>query len=139
MAMDNPDRAGDRAVPSERRLALRLGIFRWVFLLSMLRMFTTPASKDILDRELVPWPTWDWPLCALVPVVLIWLSRRPEDWKDLRDERSRIMWALLLYLLYALMGAIGMGHPALWIAAAVCLAGLAGMWHLNRKEQQSAQ
>ncbi|MEV0111978.1 hypothetical protein AB0H77_01800 [Streptomyces sp. NPDC050844] len=138
MAMQNPDEADVRAVRSERRLALRLGIFRWAFLLSMLRMFAAPASKDFFDRELVPWPTWDWVVCALVPVVLIWLSRRPEDWEELRGERTLIKGALSLFLLYAVMGAIGKGHPALWIAVAVCLAGLAGMWHLNRKERLRA-
>ncbi|MFI2616414.1 hypothetical protein [Streptomyces sp. NPDC018587] len=138
MAMQNSDGADDRMVRGERRLALRVGIFRWVFLLSMLRMFAAPASKDILDRELVPWPTWDWVLCTLVPVTLIWLSRRPADWNELRDERTLVMWALILYLVYAVMGAIGMGHPALWIAVTVCIAGLAAMWQLNRKERLRA-
>ncbi|MFK4067619.1 hypothetical protein [Streptomyces sp. NPDC029674] len=123
---------------AERRLALRLGIFRWVFLLSMLRMFAAPASKDFFDEQLVPWPTWDWVLCALVPVLLIYVSRRPDDWHDLRGDHSLIKWALVLFLFYALLGAIGMGHAVLWIAVATSLAGLAGMWHLNRKEQARA-
>ncbi|MGW7065763.1 hypothetical protein ACWGII_22275 [Streptomyces sp. NPDC054855] len=128
----------DRVARCERRLAWRLGFFRWFFLLSMLRMFATPASKDFFGRELVSWPTWDWVLCVLVPVSLIYLSRRPDDWKDLRGERSLIKWALILYLVYALMGAVGMGAWVLWIAVGICLAGFAGMWHLNRKERLRA-
>ncbi|MGW6061112.1 hypothetical protein [Streptomyces sp. NPDC055189] len=130
--------SSDRAARSERRLALHLGFFKWFFLLSMLRMFATPASKDFFGRELVPWPTWDWALCAVVPVLLIYLSRRSDDWKDLRGERSLIKWALILYLFYALMGAVGRGFWVLWLAVGICLAGFAGMWHLNREERLRA-
>ncbi|MEV6751801.1 hypothetical protein [Streptomyces sp. NPDC051214] len=128
----------DRVVRSERRLAWRVGFFRWFFLLSMLRMFAAPASKDFFGRELVPWPTWEWALCALVPVLLIFLSRRPDDWEDLRGERGLIKWALILYLFYALMWAVGTGAWTLWIAVGICLAGFAGMWQLNRKERLRA-
>ncbi|MEV7195325.1 hypothetical protein AB0N81_26495 [Streptomyces sp. NPDC093510] len=131
-------RGADRARGAERRVALRLGVFRWVFLLSMLRMFAAPATEDFFDEQLVPWPTWDWVLCALVPVLLIYVSRRPDDWRNLREDHSLIKWALVLYLFYALLGAIGMGHAVLWIAVATSLAGLAWMWHLNHKEQARA-
>ncbi|MFH8485419.1 hypothetical protein [Streptomyces longisporoflavus] len=127
-----------QATRRERYLALRLGFFKWFFVLSMLRMFATPASKDFFGRELVPWPTWDWALCALVPVLVVYGFRRPGDWQELRGERSLIKWALVLYLVYALMGAVGTGSPGLWIATGICLAGFAGMWHLNRKERLRA-
>ncbi|AZM54788.1 hypothetical protein DMA15_21340 [Streptomyces sp. WAC 01529] len=136
--MAGKERRPEATDRTERRLALRLGIFKWVFLLSMLRMFAAPASKDFFDEQLVPWPTWDWAVCALVPVTLILLSRRPDDWKELAGERSLIRGALALYLLYALMGAIGRNHWSLWVAAGICLVGFASMWHLNRKERLRA-
>ncbi|QES43200.1 hypothetical protein DEJ49_21395 [Streptomyces venezuelae] len=113
-------------------------MFKCVFLLSMLRMFAAPATKDFFDRYLVPWPTWEWPLYALVPVALIYLFRRPDDWDALRSERGLIKWALLLYLLYALLFAVGAGVWILWAAVAICVAGLIGIWHLNHKERLRA-
>ncbi|MFE0132453.1 hypothetical protein ACFWY6_12900 [Streptomyces sp. NPDC059037] len=109
-----------------------------VLALALLRLFAGPATKDFLGRELVSMPTWEWTLCSLTPVILIYLARHPKDWMELSGERVMVRGALGIYLLYSAMGAIGKGHPALWIAVAVCLAGLAGMWHLNRKERLHA-
>ncbi|WP_367042392.1 hypothetical protein [Streptomyces sp. Je 1-332] len=109
-----------------------------ILLLGLLRLFAGPMSEDFLGDELLPPPTWEWSLCALTPGLLIYLARSPEDWEALRGERTMIQVALCLYLLYALSFAIVQNVLILWIAVAACLAGFAGMWHLNRKERLRA-
>ncbi|WP_409236976.1 hypothetical protein [Streptomyces sp. PA5.6] len=118
----------------DRRLSIGVLAFRWIFVLALLRMFATPATKDFFDEELLPSPTWEWALCSLTPGLLIWLARAPEDWRRLEDERSLLRIALAFYFLYALAFALGQNVLVLWIAVAASLAGFAGMWHLNRKE-----
>ncbi|MFH8613263.1 hypothetical protein ACH4D5_37925 [Streptomyces sp. NPDC018029] len=133
-----PAESGAWSDRQARRLAFGVVAFRWIFVLALLRMFATPATKDFFDEELVPWATWEWSLCSLTPGLLIWWARRPEDWKELSGERSLVRIALVFYLLYALAFALAQGVWVLWIAVAASLAGLAGMWHLNRKEQARA-
>ncbi|MET8684250.1 hypothetical protein ABZV77_08540 [Streptomyces sp. NPDC004732] len=128
----------DRDERRDRRLTIGVAAFRWIFVLALLRMFATPATKDFFDEELLPSPTWEWALCSLTPGLLIWLARRPADWRKLADERSFLRIALAFYFCYALAFAIGQDVRVLWIAVAASLAGFAGMWHLNRKEQPSA-
>ncbi|WP_055565410.1 hypothetical protein [Streptomyces atriruber] len=134
---DRPDQR-DRRDRRDRRLTIGVAAFRWIFVLALLRMFATPATKDFFDEELLPSPTWEWALCSLTPGLLIWLARGPEDWKKLAGERSLLRIALAFYFLYALAFALGQDVRVLWIAVAASLAGFAGMWHLNRKEQPSA-
>ncbi|WAL97187.1 hypothetical protein [Streptomyces sp. Je 1-369] len=123
----------------DRRLNIGVAAFRWIFVLALLRMFATPATKDFFDEELLPSPTWEWALCSLTPGLLIWLARAPKDWRRLEGERSLLRIALALYFLYALAFALGQNVLVHWIAVAASLAGFAGMWHLNRKEQPSAR
>ncbi|MEU6995596.1 hypothetical protein ABZ953_33690 [Streptomyces sp. NPDC046465] len=130
-----PTQAEDRQT---RRLTAGVAVFKWIFVLALLRMFATPASKDFFDEELLPSPTWEWSLCALTPGLLIWLARSPEDWKALAGERSLLRIALTFYLLYALAFAIAQDAWVLWIAVAASLAGFAGIRHLNLKERASA-
>ncbi|MFI7317726.1 hypothetical protein [Streptomyces venezuelae] len=138
MISDNGVEPDGQSAVGQRRMAWQVGVFKCVFLLSMLRMFAAPATKDFFDRYVVSWPTWEWPLYALVPIALIYLYRRPGDWDALRGERSLIKWALLLYLFYALLFAVGAGVWILWAAVVICVSGLIGIWYLNRKERLRA-
>ncbi|MEU5771707.1 hypothetical protein [Streptomyces venezuelae] len=123
----------------DRRLNIGVLAFRWIFVLALLRMFATPATKDFFDEELLPWATWEWALCSLTPGLLIWFARAPKDWRRLEGEHSLLRIALAFYFLYALAFALAQDVLVLWVAVAAALAGFAGMWHLNRKEHQSAR
>ncbi|MFI1681230.1 hypothetical protein [Streptomyces sp. NPDC020607] len=121
----------------QRGRRLRIGVitFRVIFLLGLARMFAPFLTEDLAGEAWLPPATWEWTLCALSPVVLIYLARRPDDWSEIADERSLIKWALVIYLFYASLLAVGKGYLSLWMAVAVSLSGLAGMAYLNRKEQ----
>jgi hypothetical protein len=112
--------------------------FNVIFIVAVLRVFATPASQDLFEKELLPWPTWEWSLCALTPGLLIWLARSPEDWKELADERFFIKITLTFYLLWAVAFAVSQNISVLWVAVAASLGAFAGMWRLNRKERLAA-
>jgi hypothetical protein len=105
-----------------------------LFVLAVLRVLAGPFTEDAFGRELLPMPTWEWTLCSASPVLLIYLARRPEDWKTLAGERTYLRIFLAFYLLWALAFAVFRGEWILCIAVAASLAGFAGMHRLNRKE-----
>ncbi|MER7742473.1 hypothetical protein ABTX34_29835 [Streptomyces sp. NPDC096538] len=103
------------------------------FLLAVFRVLAGPFTKDIFGEELLPMPTWEWLVCSVTPVILIWLARRPADWATLSDERMFLMIALAFYLLYALAFALLQGEWMLWLGVATSLVGLSGIRYLNHR------
>ncbi|MEU0679248.1 hypothetical protein [Streptomyces albogriseolus] len=105
-----------------------------VFILAVFRLLAGPFTEDILGEELLPMPTWEWSMCSVTPVVLLWLARRPADWGALSGERMFLRIALTFYLLYALAFALFQGEWTLWLGVAAGLGGLAGIQYLDRRE-----
>ncbi|MEW2118467.1 hypothetical protein AB0945_25420 [Streptomyces sp. NPDC005474] len=120
------------------RIAYGTGAVKIVFIVALLRFFAGPMTKDLLNDELLPMPTWEWSLFALTPAILIFVARRPRDWDGLADSLTFIRWILGFYLVYALVFATFQGKWVLWIAVLASLGSLAGMWHLNRRERVHA-
>ncbi|KAB1144184.1 hypothetical protein F7R91_22780 [Streptomyces luteolifulvus] len=129
----------DESSRRTRRIAYGVGAVKWIFVLALLRLFAAPMSKDLLGEEILPMPTWEWSLCALTPGILMYASRRPEDWQRLRGERTILKWALGFYLVYALVFAISQGEWVLWIAVLAGIGGFAGIKYLNHQEVTHAR
>ncbi|MGW3409045.1 hypothetical protein [Streptomyces sp. NPDC000888] len=129
----------DQDTRRAQRLPYCVAATKVIFVLALLRLFAGPMTKDLLDEELLPMPTWEWALCALTPAILIYLARRPENWVALAGERTFLMIALSFYLLYALAFAAFQGVWILWIGVAAGLGGFAGIWYLNRREPARAR
>ncbi|MFD3313092.1 hypothetical protein [Streptomyces sp. NPDC058694] len=121
------------------RLPYGVAAVKLVFILAVLRLFAGPMTKDLLDEELLPMPTWEWALCALTPPILIYVARRPEDWGRLSGERTFLRISLVFYALYALAFAVFQGVWILWIAVAAGFGSLAWIRHLDSREHTRAQ
>lgn len=91
-------------------------------------------SKELLNNELLPMPTWEWSVCSVTPGVLIYVARRPGDWKQLRDDVTIIKWALRFYLAYGLVFALLQGEWMLWVAVLAGIGGLVGVRQFDRVE-----
>ncbi|MFE9973456.1 hypothetical protein ACFYRD_22550 [Streptomyces hirsutus] len=117
-----------------QRIAYGVGIAKLALLVALLRLFSTPMTKELFGNELLPMPTWEWSLLATTPGILIYLARRPEDWQRLSHDLTIIKWALCFYLTYGLAFATFQGEWVLWFAVLTCSGGLAGIWYLNRRE-----
>ncbi|MEU1051259.1 hypothetical protein ABZ397_01610 [Streptomyces sp. NPDC005876] len=111
-----------------QRIAYGVGAVKVVFVLALFRLFAAPMSKDLLGKELLPMPTWEWSLCSVTPVVLIYLLRRPSDWMYLRGERTILRIALCFYLVYGAVFALAQGEKVLWVSV---FAGIGGLWGLR--------
>ncbi|MFI9153659.1 hypothetical protein [Streptomyces sp. NPDC053367] len=122
-----------------RRLYYGMAATKVIFILAVLRVLAGPFTKDVFDSELLPMPTWEWSLCSVSPVLLVYLARRPDDWETLSGERTYLKIFLAFYLLWALAFAVFQGEWILWIAVAAGLAGFAGMHRLNRREPADAR
>ncbi|MFJ4832888.1 hypothetical protein ACIP79_23735 [Streptomyces sp. NPDC088747] len=124
----------DQDARRSRRLAYGIAAAKVIFVLALLRLFAGPMSRDLLDEELLPMPTWEWVLCALTPSLLIHQARRPANWAELAGERTFLRIALSCYLLYALAFAMFQDVRILWIAVAAGLIGFGQIWRLDGKE-----
>ncbi|MFJ5776081.1 hypothetical protein [Streptomyces sp. NPDC093094] len=138
-----PTDAGLSDAPRDPRHALRLayglGAVKVIFMLALFRMLAAPFTKDFFGEALLPMPTWEWSLCSLSPLALLYAARRRADWAMLAGERFFLKIILTFYLLWALPFAVLQGEWVLWIAVAVALAGFAGMYRLNRRETVPAR
>jgi hypothetical protein len=104
-----------------------------LFILVVFRAMVGPFTKDVFDEALLPMPTWEWSLCSVTPVVLIFLARRPGLWTELASERMFLRIALSFYLLYALTFALAQGEWVLWIAVTAAASGFGGILYLDRR------
>lgn len=138
MTEQTPAMQPDSQHERERRIAYGIGAVKYIFLLALLRLFITPMSEELMGDELLPMPTWEWSLFSITPGILIYLLRRPRDWRQLSDDLTIITWSLRFYLLYGLAFTILQGVWVLWIAVLAGAAGLVGIWRLNRKELMNA-
>ncbi|MFJ6982141.1 MULTISPECIES: hypothetical protein [unclassified Streptomyces] len=116
-----------------------LAFVKIVLAVALLRAFAAPASKDFFGEEKVGVPTWEWSLCSLSPLVLLWLYRSPAGWKMLSGDSIYLTTAAALYLFYAAIFAVFEGVWILWIAVLASLATFAGVWWLNRRERTRAR
>ncbi|MCI3246551.1 hypothetical protein [Streptomyces spinosisporus] len=91
-------------------------------------------SKELLNNELLPMPTWEWSVCSVTPGVLIYVARRTGDWKQLRDDVTIIKWALRFYLAYGLAFALLQEEWILWVAVLAGIGGLVSIRQLDRVE-----
>jgi hypothetical protein len=138
--MTEQARAKDADEADRRALLIAYGVrtVKIVFIVALLRFFAGPMTKDLLGDELLSMPTWEWSLCSLTPVILIFVARRSQDWDGLADSLTFIRWVLGFYLAYALVFATFQGMWVLWIAVLASLSGFGGIWHLNRGERVHA-
>ncbi|MFJ3495611.1 hypothetical protein ACIPPJ_18760 [Streptomyces sp. NPDC086091] len=108
-------------------------------MIAIVRLLAAPASEDFLGEVKVGLPTWEWSLCSLTPLVLLWLYRSPARWKRLSEDSIYLETAAGLYLFYAVAFVFFQGVWILWIAVFASLATFAGVWWLNRRERTRAR
>ncbi|PWI17427.1 hypothetical protein DI272_27155 [Streptomyces sp. Act143] len=138
--MTDQQRPKDTSEGDQRtqRIAYGLGAVKWIFVLALIRLFAGPMTKDLFNNELLPMPTWEWSLCSLTPGILVFLCRRPSDWRYLSSELTILKWALRFYLIYGLAFALFQGVWVLWIAVAASISGLVAIWKLEQREPAHA-
>jgi hypothetical protein len=122
--------------PAQRERLLAhsaLGV-KCIFALALLRLFAAPMSKELFNNELLPMPTWEWSVCSVTPGVLIYVARRPRDWKHLSDDVTIIKWALRFYLAYGLAFALLQEEWMLWVAVLSGIGGLVSIRQLDGVE-----
>ncbi|MFF0205945.1 hypothetical protein [Streptomyces sp. NPDC005017] len=117
------------------RLAYELAVVKVLFILAVFRVLAGPFTKDFFGEELLPTPTWEWSVCSLSPLALIWAARYPADWAMLAGERFLLKIFFAFYLLWALPFAVVEDERVLWAS----LAGFAGVYRLNRREPTPAR
>ncbi|WP_143589834.1 hypothetical protein [Streptomyces africanus] len=130
--------AGENAGLKQRRIDRSLTALKIILVVAIVRLLAGPATKDFLGDAVVELPTWEWSLCALTPLILLFLYRSPGDWKLLSYDAIYLKSAAGLYLFYATAFVVFQGGWVLWIAVAASLGTFLGIWWLNRKERLNA-
>lgn len=108
-------------------VAFGIAGFKVILALALIRILAVPFTEDMFGEAMLPMPTWEWSLCSLTPVIVIWRARHPDAWKTLMGERTLLTIALTYYLLYAFVSALFQGEWMLRPAVAASAGGLAGM------------
>jgi hypothetical protein len=121
-----------------RRTDRPLAALKIILVIAIVRLLAGPATKDFLGRSMVDLPTWEWSLCALTPLVMLVVYRRPADWRLLSYDAIYLKSAAGLYLFYAAAFVVFQGGWVLWIAVAASLSTFFGISWLNRRERLSA-
>ncbi|MFY1678236.1 MULTISPECIES: hypothetical protein [unclassified Streptomyces] len=109
------------------------------FVLSLFRIFAPSFSEEMLGIEGVPYPTWEWVLFSITPVMLVCLSRSPANWLTLRGEIDLVWWALGYNLAYAIIFALTMGSEILWVAVLLSSIGAAMVMYSNHRNTRGAE
>ncbi|MCT9139500.1 hypothetical protein [Streptomyces violarus] len=109
-----------------------------ILVIAIVRLLAGPAAKDFLGHSVVELPTWEWSLCAVTPLALLFVYRSPEKWKLLSYDDIYLKSAAGLYLFYATAFVAFQGGWVIWIAVVASLGTFLGIWWLNRKERLSA-
>jgi hypothetical protein len=123
----------------QKRIDRSLTALKVILVVAIARLLAGPATKDFLGDSVVDLPTWEWSLCALTPLVMLFIHRSPKNWKLLSYDAIYLKSAAGLYLFYATAFVVFQGGWVLWIAVAASLGTFLGIWWLNRKELLSAQ
>jgi hypothetical protein len=122
----------------QRRIDRSLTALKIILVIAIVRLLAGPATKDFLGYSVVGLPTWEWSLCALSPLVMLFVYRSPTNWKLLSYDAIYLKSAAGLYLFYATAFVVFQDGWILWVAIAASLGTFFGMWWLNRKERLSA-
>ena len=123
----------------QTRIGRSLTILKIILVIAIVRLLAGPATKDFLGDSLVDLPTWEWSLCSLTPLVMLFVYRSPAQWKVLSYDAIYLKSASGLYLFYATAFLVFQGGWILWIAVAASLGTFFGIWWLNHKERLSVR
>lgn len=99
-------------------------IFKLCLIAALLRLSFPMMTEDILDRQILAFPTWEWSLFSLTSFIPALLARNPSQWEELNHHVVILAGGMLFYLVYGLGGAIFAGKLILWVAVAAGSIGL---------------
>ncbi|MFC9131816.1 hypothetical protein ACFT4A_33975 [Streptomyces sp. NPDC057099] len=136
MTKDTESREDSRL--EQRRIDRSLTALKIILVIAIVRLLAGPATKDFLGRSVVELPTWEWSLCAVTPLALLFVYRSPENWKLLSYDDIYLKSAAGLYLFYAAAFVAFQGGWVIWLAVVASLGTFLGIWWLNRRERLSA-
>lgn len=136
--MNKQTDSGETAGLMQQRIDRSLMALKVILVIAIARLLVGPASEDLLGDKLMDLPTWEWSLCALTPLVLLFLYRSPANWRLLSYDVVFVKSAAGLYLFYATAYVVFQGGWLLWVAVLASLTSFLGIWWLNRKEHSSA-
>ncbi|WP_436737563.1 hypothetical protein [Streptomyces sp. BBFR102] len=110
-------------------------IFKWCLIVALLRLTFPMMTEDLLDRQILAFPTWEWSVASITSVIPPLLARNPTQRRELNHHVIILGGGMLFYLTYGLIGAIFAGKLILWVAAAAGSTGLLTLSVMYLKER----